>query len=158
MNTHAWLVAAFLAAGCHTHTVATPATSRDAKGDAKGESSNKTRSASERHAPAPTKDDDKAKKRYQGTNGTPVPLTPAAALERGQLQEIQRRLADRKLLGQHEDGNLDQPTREALRRLQKAEDLPETGLPDHETVRKLGLDPDRVFAKRREGDGKGGSQ
>jgi hypothetical protein len=154
MKTQAWLVAAFLAAGCHTHTVATPATA----GGGKSEPSTKTGSSGERHASAAARDEDKPKKRYQGTSGTPVPLSPADALEPGQLREIQRRLGDRKLLGQHEDGNLDQATREALRKLQKAEDLPETGLPDHETVRKLGLDPDRVFAKRRDGDDERGRQ
>jgi hypothetical protein len=141
---HAWVLAALVAGACHPHTVATPATDRNARAEAKAGSK-------ERHPTAGKKDDDeKAKQRHEGTAGTPVPLTPAAALEPGQLREIQRRLGERKLLGEHEEGRLDEPTRVALRRLQKAEDLPETGLPDHETVRKLGLDPDQVFAKRRD--------
>jgi hypothetical protein len=36
---------------------------------------------------------------------------------------------------------------EGLRRFQAARDLPATGVPDHETVRKLGLDPDTAFRK-----------
>jgi hypothetical protein len=151
MKTNGWLMAAALLAGaCHPHTVATPATDRDARAQAQKSPSGPKRPKPE--AAAKT-DDDKAKPRDEGTADTPIPRNPAAALEHGQLKEIQRRLAQRKLLGEHEEGNLDEPTRVALRRLQKAEDLPETGLPDHETVRKLGLDPDQVFAKRREEPG-----
>ena len=36
-------------------------------------------------------------------------------------------------------------TDEALRRFQRANDLPATGIPDHETVKKLGLDPNDIF-------------
>jgi len=138
-----WLLTAITFGGCHPHTVATPADGREAKRPATKEG--------EREGSA-KKDDDK-RKRQEGTAATPVPRTPVAALEPGQLREIQRRLGQRKLLGQHEDGNLDEPTRAALRKLQKDADLPETGLPDHETVRKLGLDPDQVFAKRRDDQG-----
>jgi putative peptidoglycan binding protein len=92
-------------------------------------------------------------KREIGTAATPVSSTPAAALEPGQLRRIQHALAGRKLLGDHQEGSLDDATKRALRRLQHDEDLPETGLPDHETVRKLGLDPDEVFAKRGSGGG-----
>ena len=35
----------------------------------------------------------------------------------------------------------------ALRRFQAAHDLPSTGVPDHETVRRLGLNPDELFRK-----------
>ena len=38
-------------------------------------------------------------------------------------------------------------TREGIRRFQQAQDLPDTGIPDQETVKRLGLDPDKVFRK-----------
>lgn len=42
-------------------------------------------------------------------------------------------------------GLLDTQTQEALRAFQKAQTLPDTGLPDFETIRRLGLEPDDVF-------------
>jgi hypothetical protein len=132
------LAAALALAACgHTRSVDQPASEQDAH------------PAKKQARPKKPTDEDKPKPRETGTLETPVPRTPAAAIEPGQLRQIQARLAQRKLLGQHESGTLDPPTEEALRRLQHDEDLPETGLPDHETVRKLGLDPDQVFAKRR---------
>jgi hypothetical protein len=79
--------------------------------------------------------------------GTPLPRSPQQALQPGQLGQIQRQLASRGLLGQHEQGQLDEPTRKALKQVQREHGLPETGVPDHETVSKLGLDPERVFEK-----------
>jgi hypothetical protein len=34
---------------------------------------------------------------------------------------------------------------DGLRRFQRAHDLPATGIPDHQTVKDLGLDPDQIF-------------
>jgi hypothetical protein len=34
-----------------------------------------------------------------------------------------------------------------LRKFQAAKDLPVTGVPDHETVRRLGLDPNEIFRR-----------
>jgi hypothetical protein len=100
-----------------------------------------------------TAEEDKPKPHTTGTTNTPVPRTPVAALEKGQLRRIQEALAKKNLLGEHRSGDLDDATRRALRRLQHDSDLPETGLPDHETVRKLGLDPDEVFTKRQDAGG-----
>ena len=43
---------------------------------------------------------------------------------------------------------LDEPTQRALGAFQKAEALPETGMPDYETLARLGLDPSDVFHHR----------
>ena len=37
--------------------------------------------------------------------------------------------------------------RDSIRRFQRAEDLPATGVPDRETVERLGLDPDETFRR-----------
>jgi peptidoglycan hydrolase-like protein with peptidoglycan-binding domain len=42
-------------------------------------------------------------------------------------------------------GLLDTQTQDSLRAFQKAQTLPDTGLPDFETIRRLGLKPDAVF-------------
>ena len=52
-------------------------------------------------------------------------------------------LAD--LDGVDQTGELDARTQEALRAFQRAEKLPETGLPDYESLRRLGLKPDEVY-------------
>jgi len=44
-----------------------------------------------------------------------------------------------------ETGRLDDATQESLRKYQKDQGLPATGLPDYETLRRLGLKPEEVF-------------
>ncbi|MBL8951978.1 MAG: peptidoglycan-binding protein [Myxococcaceae bacterium] len=44
-----------------------------------------------------------------------------------------------------QSGELDARTQEALRAFQRAEKLPETGLPDYETLRRLGIRPDELY-------------
>jgi len=67
-------------------------------------------------------------------------------VEPGAMKKIQEKLADTDLLKRDDvSGKLDEPTRRALRRFQDGKDLPATGVPDDETVRKLGLDPKDVF-------------
>jgi len=133
-------LAALLLGACgHTTTTGAPQAAQREEGRPAASSSSSS-SSSDEARPA---------KRAHGTGHTPVPRTPAAALEPGQLRNIQKKLSERHLLaGDHQSESLDQPTEKALRRLQHEEKLPETGLPDHETVRKLGLDPDKVFTKR----------
>jgi hypothetical protein len=138
-----WLAAGALAAAACGHTRSAPS-----KTESTGPGTEPAKQPAKPSA-ARKPEDQRTPPRKTGTAETPVPRTPAAALEPGQLRQIQRRLAERKLLGAHDEGTLDEPTRQALRRLQRQEDLPETGLPDSETVRKLGLDPDQVFARRR---------
>jgi uncharacterized iron-regulated membrane protein len=123
-----------LVAACsHTETVKKPAAGEGAQASA----AQGRRAPSGSRASVPRSD-----------NGTPVPREPEKVLAPGQLERVQGQLASRGLLEAHQRGTLDEPTRRALRRLQHDSNLPETGLPDHETVRKLGLDPDKVFDKR----------
>lgn len=46
-----------------------------------------------------------------------------------------------------ENGKLDARTQAALRAFQKEQKLPETGLPDYATLKKLGIKPDELFEK-----------
>jgi hypothetical protein len=78
--------------------------------------------------------------------GLPISSTSHGILRDGAELRIQRRLREKGLLdGQQTDGQLDPQTREALRKFQKHEGLPATGLPSYETVRHLHLDLDSIF-------------
>ena len=78
--------------------------------------------------------------------GLPISSTSHGILQDGAELKIQRRLAEKGYLsGDQTDGQLDPPTREALRKFQKHEGLPPTGLPSYETVRHLHLDLDSIF-------------
>jgi hypothetical protein len=92
-----------------------------------------------------------ARRRASKDNPTPAPLStsPEGLLEPGAEKKIQAALARRGLLdaGDAHSGQLDGPTKKALRRFQHDADLPETGVPDRETIRRLGLPPDDLFKK-----------
>lgn len=78
--------------------------------------------------------------------GLPISSTSHGILQDGAELRIQRRLQEKGFLdGQQTDGQLDPKTREALRKFQKHEGLPPTGLPSYETVRHLHLDLDSIF-------------
>jgi len=78
--------------------------------------------------------------------GLPISSTSHGILRDGAELKIQRRLQEKGFLsGDQTDGQLDPPTREALRKFQKHEGLPPTGLPSYETVRHLHLDLDSIF-------------
>ena len=68
--------------------------------------------------------------------------SPAGLLAPGADDKIRDKLA---AAGFAADGK---STKEAMRRFQRANDLPATGSPDHETVKKLGLDSERDFSRR----------
>jgi hypothetical protein len=76
-----------------------------------------------------------------------VPASPEALLAEGAVSEIQRALDARELLGEHARGELDAPTSAALRRFQEEEGLAQTGFPDRETLRRLGLDPEKAYGR-----------
>jgi len=69
----------------------------------------------------------------------PVSTSPGGLLAPGADDKIRDKLA---AAGFAADGK---STKEALRRFQKDNDLPATGIADHETVKKLGLDPNDIF-------------
>jgi hypothetical protein len=76
-----------------------------------------------------------------GTGGIPVASSPEGLLVPGAEKQIRDKLGAAGYLKEGEG----QSMQAALRRFQKARDLPETGLPDHKTVQSLGLDPERIF-------------
>jgi hypothetical protein len=76
----------------------------------------------------------------------PIASSPAGLLDPGAAKQIQEKLEDKGVLHEdHPSGELDGPTREALSRFQRDSNLPATGVPDDATVRKLGLDPEKIF-------------
>jgi len=78
--------------------------------------------------------------------GLPISSTSHGILQDGAELRIQRRLAEKGFLdGPQTEGQLDPRAREALRKFQKHEGLPPTGLPSYETVRHLHLDLDSIF-------------
>jgi murein L,D-transpeptidase YcbB/YkuD len=76
----------------------------------------------------------------------PISSTSHGILQDGAELKIQQRLQAKGYLdGEQTAGQLDPKTREALRKFQKHEGLPPTGLPSYETVRHLHLDLDAIF-------------
>jgi len=77
-------------------------------------------------------------------SGTAIPVasSPEGLLAPGGEQHIRDKLVER---GYLKKGDESQSTTAALRKFQQQRDLPETGIPDHETVKALGLDPNRIF-------------
>ena len=73
----------------------------------------------------------------------PVAATPEGLLTPGADQKIHDKLSASGFLREATHDS----TGAALRRFQAAHDLPATGVPDHETVRRLGLNPDDLFRK-----------
>jgi peptidoglycan hydrolase-like protein with peptidoglycan-binding domain len=63
----------------------------------------------------------------------------------GSARRIQEALRERGLLAGAPTGELDEPTSAALRRFQRSQDLAQTGAPDRETLRRLGVDPQEVY-------------
>jgi hypothetical protein len=74
---------------------------------------------------------------------TPVVENPNDLLAPGAEDEIRTKLVD----GGYLDDAHAKSLEGGLRKFQKAKDLPVTGVPDHETVRRLGLDPNKIFRR-----------
>ena len=77
-------------------------------------------------------------------DAVPVATGPEALLKPGADDQIRERLVANGVLD-GDDKKSAAATRDAIRRFQKAHDLPATGVADHETVKALGLDPDQIF-------------
>jgi peptidoglycan hydrolase-like protein with peptidoglycan-binding domain len=88
----------------------------------------------------------KPEREQAAETGLPISSTAHGILQDGAELKLQRALQKQGLLdGGQTDGRLDPPTREALRKFQKQEGLPPTGLPSYETVRHLHLELDSIF-------------
>ena len=88
----------------------------------------------------------KPEREQAAETGLPISSTAHGILQDGAELKIQRALQEEGLLdGRQAEGQLDPPTREALRKFQKQEGLPPTGLPSYETVHHLHLDLDSIF-------------
>ncbi len=79
----------------------------------------------------------------------PLAASPSGLFVPGGVGKVQRALADKGYLdlGAARKGDVDQATSDAIMKFQRDEGLARTGNPDHETVRRLGIDPDSVFRK-----------
>jgi peptidoglycan hydrolase-like protein with peptidoglycan-binding domain len=79
----------------------------------------------------------------------PLATAPDDLFVAGAVERIQQALAERGYLALEavQRGRLDRVTSAAVRKFQSDQDLARTGIPDHETVRRLGLDPDALFRK-----------
>jgi hypothetical protein len=93
-----------------------------------------------------TGDATSGEKKTDSSSGIPLSTSPAGQLKDGAAKDIQDRLVSLGFLGDgNRSGELDGHTEAALRKFQKSRDLAATGVPDTETVRKLGLDPGKIF-------------
>ena len=77
-------------------------------------------------------------------DAVPVATTPGGLLVPGAEDKIRERLVVGGFLDRDARSS-DAAMREGLKQFQRAKDLPATGVPDHETVKRLGLDPDQTF-------------
>lgn len=78
--------------------------------------------------------------------GIPVASTPQGLMKPGAEKRVQEGLRAKGLLRPEQcNGQLDAATRAALRKFQKSEGLPTTGLPSYETLDHLGVDLDDIF-------------
>jgi peptidoglycan hydrolase-like protein with peptidoglycan-binding domain len=88
----------------------------------------------------------------------PLAAAPDDLFLPGAVERIQQALAERGYLALSavQPGRLDRVTSAAVRKFQSDQGLARTGIPDHETVRRLGLDPDALFRKNRPAPGSSG--
>ena len=91
----------------------------------------------------------RAARRPQRPGRPPLAADPAGLFVPGGVEQLQKALASRGYLdaGDVEPDKIDQATSAAIRKFQADQGIARTGSPDHETVRRLGLDPDALFRK-----------
>jgi hypothetical protein len=81
-----------------------------------------------------------------------VAATPEDAMNPGSSKEIQEALKRKGYLKEDVTGHLDEATSAGLRKFQHDKGLPETGAPDRETLRGLGVNPQTVYRTVPEGN------
>ena len=83
-------------------------------------------------------------KREEVSSARPVRTTPGGMLDPRSMRRIQQAL-HRHGEAVSESGQLDDATQAALKRFQRKQQQPATGLPDYDTLRRLGLDPKEIY-------------
>jgi hypothetical protein len=91
----------------------------------------------------------RAARRPERPGRPPLAADPSGLFVPGGVEQVQHALASRGYLDMAEvkRGVVDAPTSAAVRKFQSDQDIARTGNPDHETVRRLGLDADALFRK-----------
>lgn len=74
-----------------------------------------------------------------------VAASPEGLMNPGSAQKIQGALRQRGYLEGEPSGELDEATSAGLRKFQRSQGLAETGAPDRETLRRLGVDPAEIY-------------
>jgi peptidoglycan hydrolase-like protein with peptidoglycan-binding domain len=83
-------------------------------------------------------------KEPQVASARPVRTTPGGMLDPKSMKEIQAALS-RHGVKTPSSGELDEQTQAALRRFQAKEKMAKTGMPDYDTLHRLGLDPKAIY-------------
>jgi peptidoglycan hydrolase-like protein with peptidoglycan-binding domain len=91
----------------------------------------------------------RAARRPQRPGAAPLAASPGGLFVPGGVEQIQNALTSRGYLDLDtaNAGEIDASTTAAIRKFQSDEGIARTGNPDHETVRRLGLDAERLFRK-----------
>jgi len=124
------------ALGCaHTKTTDDGTTKETNEGEARDAKTTKPRAAATRET---------SHEKATDANGVPVATAPGGLLADGAEQKIRERLVAEGCLADDAKRS-GAAMSDGLRQCQKAHDLPATGMPDHATVKALGLNPDDIF-------------
>ncbi len=83
-------------------------------------------------------------KEPQVSSERPVRTTPGGMLDPQAMKKVQEAL-DKHGVQTPSSGQLDDATQAALRRFQGREHMAKTGMPDYDTLRRLGLDPKQIY-------------
>jgi len=80
----------------------------------------------------------------QVQSARPVRTTPGGMLDPQAMKQIQAKLSHKGYQAS-ESGQLDEQTQAAIRKFQAHEHIAATGLPDFDTLRRLDLDPHKIY-------------
>jgi peptidoglycan hydrolase-like protein with peptidoglycan-binding domain len=83
-------------------------------------------------------------KEPQVSSERPVRTTPGGMLDPASMKKVQQALSSHGVKAPS-SGQLDEETQAALRRFQAKEKMAKTGMPDYDTLRRLGLDPKEIY-------------
>jgi hypothetical protein len=83
-------------------------------------------------------------KEPQVSSARPVRTTPGGMLDPKSMHAIQSALQKHGVQAPS-SGELDEETQTALRHFQEHEHIARTGMPDYDTLRRLGLDPKTIY-------------